>query len=119
MGAMDTCTGLLLIFAPVRTLNLMGVPALDADALVFLSWMGVFIMAVGLSYALVFRGNREGETVWISTATVRILVAAFLIWKISTGALAPSWGLVALTDFAVAIVQAILLRAGWWKGEEG
>ena len=119
VGAMDACTGLLLIFAPMWTLELMRIPAIDANARVFLSWMGVLIMGVGISYALVFRGNREGETVWISTATVRLLVAAFLVWKISTGLLAPSWGLVAMTDFVVAAVQAILLRAGCWKGEEG
>src|SRR6478752_10846770 len=67
VGAMDACTGLLLVVAPVPTLSLMRVPAVDASALVFLSWMGVFIGSVGASYALVFRGNREAETVWIFT----------------------------------------------------
>ncbi len=118
VGAMDTCTGLLLIAAPGLTLRLMSVPAVGTEALSFLSWMGVFIAGVGFSYALVLRGNREGETVWIFTATVRLLVALFLTVKISSGSLSNAWVLVAVTDAVVAIAQFILIRAGWWRGAE-
>ncbi len=116
VGSMDACTGLLLIFAPVMVLQLMRVPPVDQSSLVFLSWMGVFIGSVGLSYGLVFRGNREAETVWIFTAIVRVMVAVFLILKISTGVLPIAWSLVAATDGLVAFTQFLILRAGWWKG---
>lgn len=116
VGAMDACTGLMLVAAPALTLRLMFVPTVNAAALVFLSWMGVFIAGIGVSYALVLRGNREGETVWIFTAIVRLLIAIFLTLKISSGSLPTAWILVAVTDAVVAIVQLILIRAGWWRG---
>lgn len=119
VGSMDAVTGLLLIFAPLMTLRWMQVPPVAAGAWVFLSWMGVFIATVGLSYGLVFRGHREAETVWVFTAMIRLPVAGFLTWKITTGALPPAWVLVAITDFTVAAGQLILLRAGWWKGATG
>jgi hypothetical protein len=119
VGAMDACTGLILIFAPAMTLKLMRVPPLHQSSLVFLSWMGVFIGAVGLAYGLVFRGNREAETVWTFTAIVRAMVLVFLIVKISTGSLPVAWSLVAMTDGIVAIGQFFILRAGWWKGDAG
>lgn len=116
MGAMDTCTGILLVFAPGPTLELMGVPAVPPGALVFLSWMGVFITGVGLSYALVLRGPPEARAVWTFTSTIRLMVAGFLFWKIAAGNLGAHWALVAVTDALVGFGQLILLRAGWWKG---
>lgn len=119
VGAMDACTGLLLIFAPALTLQLMHVPEVAAGSLIFLSWMGVFIAAVGVSYALVLRGSREAETVWIFTAMVRAAVACFLIAKIMRGELPAAWSLVAVTDGLLALAQGLVLRAGWWKGAVG
>lgn len=116
VGAMDAFTGLALIFAPEFTLKMMSVPMVHPDALVFIRWMGVFIASVGLSYGLVFRGDREAETVWSFTALVRLMVAAFLTWKISAGDLPVPWLLVAATDGLVAVGQLIILRTGWWKG---
>lgn len=119
VGAMDAITGLLLVVSPTLLLRWLQVPPFDLTALVFLSWMGVFIGSVGLSYGLVLRGNREGETVWIFTGTIRTLVAIFVIMKIIVGELPMPWALVAATDGMVAIGQFVLLRAGWWKGGEG
>lgn len=115
-GVMDAATGVMLVTAPAFTLRLMRVPEVAPGSLIFVSWMGVFIASVGLSYALVLRGNREGETVWIFTAVVRSLVALFLIVKISSGALPVAWGLVAITDGLAAAIQFLIIRAGWWKG---
>ncbi len=117
VGLMDTLTGLLLVFVPAVTLRLMGVPAIPDKSLVFLSWMGVFIAGVGMSYWLVLRGRREAETVWIFTATVRFLVTLFLAWKITAGDLPAIWMLVAITDGVVAAGQWAMLRAGFWKGD--
>ena len=119
VGAMDTGTGLSLIFAPALTLKLMQVPPVAPQALVFLSWMGVFIASIGLSYGLVFKGNREAEVVWIFTSLVRLSVACFLAVKLMAGELPMAWLMVAVTDGAVAGGQIMLLRAGWWKGDAG
>jgi len=119
VGGMDACTGLLLVFAPAQTLRLMQVPEVAPAALIFLSWMGVFIGSVGLSYALVLKGSREAETVWTFTTVVRLAVAFFLVVEICSGKLPSAWLLVALTDGVVALGQWAVLRAGWWKGAEG
>lgn len=116
VGLMDALTGFLLIISPAHTLRLMSVPPVHPEALVFLSWMGVFIAGVGMSYLLVLRGNREAENVWIFTGLVRSLVAIFLAVKIATGALSTAWALVAVTDAVAALGQFILIRAGCWKG---
>lgn len=116
VGLMDACTGILLIISPAHTLRLMSVPPVHPEALVFLSWMGVFIAGVGMSYLLVLRGNREAETVWVFTGLVRSLVAIFLTVKIATGALPAAWAMVAATDAVVATGQFVLIRAGCWKG---
>jgi len=119
VGAMDAATGLLLIFAPARVLKMLFIAAPPQEAWVFLSWMGVFITGVGLSYGYVFKGAREAEVAWRITAKIRLLVGAFLCWKICTGDLAPAWVLVACTDLAVAAGQMIFLKLGWWKGARG
>ncbi len=116
VGAMDAVTGLLLIFLPSLVLGMLGIERPSADALVFLSWMGVFICGVGLSYGLALGGRARGETVWIFTALIRAMVAVFLIVRITEGALAPAWAIVGISDACVAVVQIAILRAGWWKG---
>lgn len=118
MGGMDAATGLLLIVAPGMVLRLLSIPPPLPESLVFLSWIGVFVMAVGLSYGWALSGSRAaGETVWRSTALVRMLVAVFLAMQITRGSLHPMWAIVAASDAAVAIVQIIILRRGWWREE--
>jgi hypothetical protein len=115
VGAMDAVTGLLLVVAPALVLEMLGIAVPPAEALVFLSWMGVFVAGVGLSYGLVLGDRRHGPTVWRFTALVRILVGVFVLWRIADGSLVPLWAVVALTDLAVAGVQVAILRAGWWE----
>lgn len=119
VGAMDASTGLMLIVAPTLTLKLMQVPAVSPESSVFLSWMGVFIASIGLSYGLVLKGTREAEVVWMFTAIVRLSVACFVTTKIIMGDLPSAWILVAATDGIVAMGQWLGLRAGWWKGGAG
>lgn len=116
MGAMDAMTGLLLVFFPGQVLKLLGIGLPSADALVFLSWIGVFVCGVGLSYGLALGRRSQGEAVWMFTALVRSMVAVFLLIQILSAALVPAWGLVAFSDAAVALVQVVILRLGWWKG---
>lgn len=116
VGAMDAITGLLLIVAPGLVLGVLGIAKPSPDALVFLSWMGVFICGVGLSYGLALGRRSRGETVWVFTALIRAMVAVFLTVKIMQGSLAPAWAVVGVSDALVAVVQITILRAGWWKG---
>ncbi len=116
VGSMDALTGLLLIVAPGLVLRLLGIDLPSSDALVFLSWIGVFVMGVGLSYGMALGNCRgRGEAVWGFTALVRMLVAVFLVISISRGVLASVWGVVALSDGVVAVVQIVILRKGWWR----
>ena len=115
VGAMDALTGLLLILSPALVLRLLGIAELPAETLVFVSWIGVFVAATGLSYGLSWRGGIAAETVWTFTAGVRFSVAALLAVKIASGNLPAAWAMVAAADAAVATVQVIGLKAGWWK----
>jgi hypothetical protein len=95
---------------------LLGIALPSPDALVFLSWIGVFVMGVGLSYGMAL-GNCLGrcEAVWGFTALVRMLVSVFLLISIIRGVLESVWGVVALSDGVVAVVQIVILRKGWWR----
>lgn len=115
VGTMDAITGFLLVFAPGVVLKLLGISPPDETAMVFLSWMGVFITGVGLSYAWALRISMEGALVWKVTSMIRFMVAAFISWKVGTGELERAWLLVALSDAAVAVVQLQILRLGWWR----
>jgi hypothetical protein len=116
VGSMDAVTGLLLMFFPSLVLGLLKIDPPSPDALVFLSWMGVFVCGVGLSYGLSLGRRSRGETVWAFTALIRAMVAVFLTVKIINGSLAPAWAVVGASDAFVAVVQIVILRAGWWKG---
>jgi hypothetical protein len=115
VGAMDALTGLWLIADPAGVLRLLRIAPPSPDALVFLSWIGVFVLGVGLSYGFVLVNRRWGEPVWCFTALVRLLVAVFLTIQILNGSLASAWALVAVADTSVAILQGVILRAQWWR----
>jgi len=117
VGAMDACTGLLLMFVPTMTLRLMGLQAIGAEAQIFLSWMGAFVFGVGASYflALRVRSPEEGEMIWKMTALVRAVIAMFVIAQVSRGTLEPLWLSVAATDALVALVQLVGLKRSWWQ----
>jgi Na+-driven multidrug efflux pump len=115
VGAMDAVTGLLMVVAPEMVLKMLGIAPVSPDALVFLSWMGVFVGGVGLSYVIALGDRRMGQAVWMVTALVRLLVAVFVTWRIADGSLAGAWVSVALTDLVVAVVQTAVVRAGWWE----
>jgi hypothetical protein len=117
-GLSDAVTGVLLLFAPTLTMRLMGLHAAP-DTLPFLSYIGAFVLSVGLAClygAQLTRRKGSGqklEAVWLLTAITRGLVALFIVWKISSDALELGWATVAFSDGALALLQTIGLDRGW------
>lgn len=119
-GLSDTVTGILLCVAPALTLRMMGVHA-PPDALPYISYIGAFVLSVGLACIYGARIVRlpssadRLETVWFVTAISRSAVAFYLLPEISIGTFQPAWLGVALFDGSCALVQAIGLRRGWLR----
>lgn len=117
-GVSDTSTGALLIAAPVFTVRMMGV-SVPYDATPFLSFIGAFVLAVGLSYlygALLVRrtgGVPRLEAVWLLTAIIRSSVAIFVLGAVVDRTLSPGWLSVAIFDGICVVIQARGLRRGW------
>jgi len=119
-GISDTSTGLLLIAVPAFTLRLIKLHVLE-DTMPFLSYIGVFVLSVGLACLygglLAFKGDcaEKLEVVWLLTAVTRGLVAVFVAVKVASGALESGWWAVAATDGAFALLQGIGLTKGWLR----
>lgn len=118
-GLCDASTGVLLLIAPAWTLRLMDI-ARPPEPLVFASYIGVFVFAVGLSYlwSLAFwplsaRTAQLWQAQWTVTALVRSLVAVFVSVQVMTGALEPRWISVAGTDAVFALIQWMGLGKQW------
>lgn len=117
-GLSDTSTGALLIVAPDLTLRLMRLHVSD-DAAPFISFIGAFVLSVGLSclygaWLIHSAGSLPRlEAVWLLTAITRGAVAVFIFTAVSTGSLEPGWLTVALFDGACTVIQALGLRRGW------
>lgn len=119
-GFSDASTGFLLIAAPGLTLRLMKLHA-AADTLPFVSYIGVFVLSVGLAclyggWLAVKNAPPDGlEVVWILTAITRGLVTVFVVFKVMAGALEPRWSTVAFTDGVFALIQSVGLTRGWLR----
>ena len=117
-GLSDASTGAMLIAAPLFTLRMLGLDV-PADATPYLSFVGAFVLAVGLSYlygAMLIRrmrGIQRIETVWILTAIIRSSVAIFVFAAVLKGSLAPGWLTIAVFDGICVLIQASGLRRGW------
>jgi hypothetical protein len=117
-GISDTLTGALLLVAPELTLGLMHLAA-PADALIYISFIGAFVLSVGLACLygarLVYQeGSRTKlQVVWLLTALTRASVAIFVIGQVLACALTAGWLTVAAADGACVLIQAIGLYKGW------
>lgn len=117
-GASDSLTGLLLILRPAFTLRLMRVHV-AADALPFLSYIGVFVLSVGIAcfygafLANHVRSTQKLEVVWLLTGITRGLVSVFIMSRILSGTLDLGWLTVAIFDGLFALLQFIGLVKGW------
>jgi hypothetical protein len=122
-GLSDTSTGLLLLFAPALTLRLMGLHVAEPNTLVFLSYVGAFVLSIGLAclYGALLLQRRSSalvarlETVWLLTAITRSAVALFVITSVLNHHLESGWITVALSDGVLALFQAIGLLKGWLR----
>jgi Na+-driven multidrug efflux pump len=115
LGTMNLMAGLLLVFFPVLVLRFLKIEAPPTEGLVFVSWIGVFVMSVGVSYVLAMGRRGHGEAVWIFSSVVMVLTAVFLTARILGESMPGAWTLVAAACALVALVQIVLLRAGWWR----
>src|SRR5579863_3338673 len=117
-GVSDASTGALLIAAPVFTIRMMGL-SVPRDATPFLSFIGAFVLAVGISYLygamLIHRtgGVPRLEAVWLLTAIIRSSVAIFVLAAVLNGTLAAGWLTIAIFDGICVCIQARVLRRGW------
>ncbi len=118
IGLSDMLTGVLLMVAPEFTLGLMGLHA-PADAMPYLSFIGSFVLSVGLSClygAYLMMRQRSPcrlEMVWLLTAFTRSSVAIFIAAQIQAHTFEAGWLTVAAADGAFVLFQAIGLRKGW------
>jgi hypothetical protein len=124
-GLSDTCTGLLLLLAPVFTLHLMGVTELPSP-LDYARYIGVFVLAVGATYLLIPAVVRDSPDAsawwraqWAVTALIRSLVALFVLWQVALGAMEGAWIAVFFTDAVYAAIQLTGLRKHWLDGGRG
>lgn len=118
-GGMDAVTGPWLVFAPASALAAMGVePEMEAD-LLFISFVGAFVAAVGFSYLwALWRWLNHGDAaflraVWRVTILFRLSAGAFCTVQIALDQLDLAWASIPLADFTLAAIQIWLLRAGW------
>ncbi len=116
-GGLDFCTGVGLMTVPALMLRLMFVPVPGAEALVYLRWLGAFVMAVGASYLWAL-GRKDvvllRHTLEL-TVIFRIAVGLFSTWALMSGLLPPMWTNVPVTDFGLAAAQIWLLRRGVFR----
>jgi len=117
-GGCDAATGLLLVVVPGWTFRLMGLRHPPEPA-AFAGFIGVFVLGTGLAYLAAARLPLTARSApiwrfsWVWTASVRLLVAIYLLAQIGTGRLEPGWLSVALTDGVFAAFQWAGLRRGW------
>lgn len=115
IGAMDVCTGLLLLFLPVPTLRLMGLTDIPLQP-IFISWIGVFVFSIGCAYWLPFLERRSDvrriqQIMSLKlTSLARFCVGVFVICAICMASLTPAWLLVGLVDLCCATFQLFLLQ---------
>jgi hypothetical protein len=112
VGCLDFFTGLGLTLVPKQILPLMRVPVPGEEALVYLRFVGVFVMAVGACYLwTLFRFGRERlRTMLELTLLFRLAAGIFSAAAITLNWLAPAWVSVPITDLALAAIQLWLVK---------
>ncbi len=118
-GGIDALVGPWLVFAPASALAAMGAEPEFGEDLLFVSFVGAFVGAVGWSYLwALWRWLRRGDTVflravWRVTILLRLAAGSFVVSQLALDNLDLGWFGVPLADFLFASIQFVLLRAGW------
>jgi hypothetical protein len=122
-GAMDTCSGLLLMFVPTLALRLMGVASPAEEALIFVRFIGAFVFSVGTLYffagqRFLCRGDSDSFCLLLgATAWVRLVIFLFTVSAIVMRSLSLAWWTVPATDGTLAVLQIMFLwQVNWMKG---
>lgn len=118
-GLLDTLTGIVLIIKPDIILSIMGASEISMPD-IFLKYVGVFVMATGLTYFISFFNSFFNITyiqlslvLWTTSSLVRLCVAGFVLLQICLSTLSAPWLLVAFSDLSLAVFQFYLLSI--WK----
>lgn len=113
VGAGDVGAGLALACMPAAALGLVGLATPDAEASVYLRWVGVFAAAVGGLYLRGALGPAARlREVLGATLIFRTAVGAYATFAVLRGWLAPVWSGVALANLGLVAVQIVLLAKG-------
>lgn len=118
-GGIDALMGPWLVFAPASALAAMGAEPEFGEDLLFVSFVGAFVGAVGWSYLwALWRWLRRSDTVflravWRVTILLRLAAGSFVVAQLALDNLDLGWFGVPLADFLFAGIQFSLLRAGW------
>jgi len=110
-GSLDFFSGLGFVFCPQRILPLMRVETPTAEALIYLRFVGAFVLAVGACYlfALVRGGLDRLRAALEFTIPFRLSTGAFSATAIGLGWLSTGWAGVPVVDFALVSLQLWLL----------
>ena len=106
----DGGTGLMLLSVPQFALEQMGVAPPPAE-LVYIRYIGVFVLFAGFAYALPLIRRDALRTVLELTMLLRFMVAIFVSVAMLTRALDLGWWSVPVYDGVLAVLQASLLVA--------
>jgi len=116
IGAMDTLTGLGLIFMPALVLSLMGIRMQNPESLTFIRFVGSFVAATGLCYFLPFlsKSFQFEELIWNwkTTSLLRFSVGLVLSGLILCHFLTWHWSSIIFVDCGVASLQLLWIREG-------
>ena len=117
-GISESVAGMFLVGFPVVTFRFMGLNVIPP--LAFIRYIGVFVLAVGLTYmwtAIRWPLNEYAIPVWITqwkiTALIHSLVALLIFWQLMARGLEARWLVVAIFEGVFAAVQLIGLDQGW------
>ena len=113
-GGCDALTGLLLLIAPLSTLDLMGIPVHPTEP-VYMRFIGAFVFAVGSSY---FRPLLQRDPVLrleaarhtlAATAWIRVCIATFTLVALFRHDLHARWAVVTATDVSRSCFRRLWL----------
>lgn len=107
-GACDASTGILLLAAPRQVSALLHLEPVPLP--VYASFIGVFVLGVGLAYLYPFLLGASGReqrlgVVLETTAISRLGVAIFLGTAMAQGRLGLAWSIVMATDLSLGLFQ--------------